>query len=377
MLAGLPDGEHHTGSPPGGDARAKSGEIPALSRNCDALRGRARSPACVAWEALEGGAGRGALRSILATREVDRLRRLLSFVTVALLAAGCGDGAVVVSTPSTTTTITGFPVRVQTDEGRVVIETRPERIVSMSSTATEMLYAIGAGPRIVATDLYSDYPPAANDTPKLDAFNFSAEAVAATEPDLVLLAFDTQGEVESLQALGITAVVFGPADRLEDVYAQLTEVGRAVGLEAEAAGLGGALEERITTALAAGARVGMGRTVYHEVDPTLYSANSSTFIGDVYARLGMDNIADQVADELGGGYPQLSAELILASDPDVIFTTDGLGLDDLAARPGWSTLTAVQEGRVFILDPDIASRWGPRTAGLVESVVAAMGQATG
>ena len=111
-------------------------------------------------------------------------------------------------------------------------------------------------------------------------------------------------------------------------------------------------------------------TFFHEVDNTLYSVTSSTFIGSLYSLLGLENIADP-ADADGFGYPQLTAEFILEADPDFIFLADvafGESAATLAARPGWETLSAVAEGRIIELDADIASRWGPRVVDFLEAI---------
>jgi len=120
---------------------------------------------------------------------------------------------------------------------------------------------------------------------------------------------------------------------------------------------------------------GTSLTVYHEIDNTLFSANSATFLGDIYQRLGLSNIADAVPDEFGSGYVQLSEEYLFSRDPDLIFLGDagfGESVESVVVRPGWESLTAVRNGAVFELDGDIAGRWGPRTVDLVDDIVAAI-----
>lgn len=249
----------------------------------------------------------------------------------------------------------------------------PSRIVSLSATHTEVLFAIGAGEQVVATDLTSNFPAEAEETPKLDSFNFDVEEVAALDPDLVVVAFDFQGEVAALEALDIPHLLLPPAVTLEEAYDQVIALGTAVGRTDEAAALATALRDRIDDALGSVPGSIDGRSVYHEVDATFYSANSATLLGEVYARLGLENLADDVPDEFGSGYVQLSAEAILDADPFFIVLGDtGFGVDasTLGERPGWAELDAVRSGRILELDPDIAGRWGPRTADLVERVAA-------
>jgi iron complex transport system substrate-binding protein len=110
---------------------------------------------------------------------------------------------------------------------------------------------------------------------------------------------------------------------------------------------------------------------YYELDDTFYSVTSKTFIGQLLRMLGLENIADAVGKG-SGGYPQLSAEYIIESDPDLIFLADtkccGQSAETVAKRPGWAGLTAVAEGGVVPLDDDVASRWGPRVVELLEPI---------
>jgi iron complex transport system substrate-binding protein len=274
---------------------------------------------------------------------------------------------VLVLTACTTT------VTVESDAGRLTLDDRPLRIVSLSATHTEMLYAVDAGELVAATDLTSNFPPAAEATAKVDAFNFNVEEIAATRPDLVITSFDFQGEVDALRAVGIPVLLLTPATSLDEAYAQIEILGEVTGRETEAAGLVSSMQARIEELIGSATRPSL--TVFHEVDNTLYSANSSTFLGDIYRRLGLTNIADAVPDEFASGYVQVSEEYLFSQDPDVIFLGDagfGESPESVGARPGWDSLTAVQNGAVFELDGDIAGRWGPRTVDLVEAIVAAL-----
>ncbi|MFH1331317.1 MAG: ABC transporter substrate-binding protein [Actinomycetota bacterium] len=290
-------------------------------------------------------------------------------LSMLVLAAACGGdsgGAVITAAPGG-----GFPVEV----AGTLIPAAPQRIVSASASHTEILYALGAGERVVATDQFSNFPPEADATPKLDAFNLGVEAVAALGPDLVVLSYDPGDLCAGLAALGIPTLLFAPPLTLEDAYGQMRSLGAATGLEAEAAVLVaavGADVERLVSTVADG---GSPLTYYYELDPTLYSLTSGTFVGGLFALLGMENIADR-ADGAGTGYPQLSAEFILAADPDLIFLADtkccGQSAATVAARPGWAGLQAVAGGRVVALDDDVASRWGPRLVDLLTVVAGAV-----
>lgn len=316
-----------------------------------------------------------ALRPVEEEGVVDR--RLLTIpLLLSLLVAACGDaGAPPPTEAMVAETGSGsFPVTVESATGAVTIEARPERIVSLSATHTEMLYAMGAGDQVVGTDLTSNFPPETESTTRVDAFNFDVEEVAALSPDLAVLAFDFNGEVEQLGAAGIPVLLLPPAADVEEALAQMVAVGEATGHGEQAAALAAALQEEITEVIAS-TEVPEGTVIFHEVDNTYFSANSSTFIGDIYRRFGLVNIADDAPDEAGAGFPQLSEEYIIASDPDIVFLADaafGETPELVAARPGWAAITAVRDDRVIALDGDVAGRWGPRTIDLVRQVAAAI-----
>lgn len=251
--------------------------------------------------------------------------------------------------------------------------TAPERIVSISPTATESLFAIGAGPQVVAVDDLSTYPATAPVT-GLSAFQPSVETIAAYDPDLVVLSFDPGDVLAGLRALSIPAILQPTASSLDDAYRQIEDLGAATGRVGEAAELVAEMQADIAEVVTSAPIGEPAPTYYHEIDPGLYSATSASFVGEVYGLFGLENIADP-ADAEGYGYPQLSAEWIVEQDPDLIFLADTLccGQDAtaVAARPGWAGLAAVRADRVVELDDDIASRWGPR----IVDMVAAIGEA--
>ncbi|WP_419855589.1 ABC transporter substrate-binding protein [Candidatus Poriferisodalis sp.] len=244
------------------------------------------------------------------------------------------------------------------------------RIVSISPTGTEILFAIGAGDRVVAVDQFSYYPPEAPVT-DLDGWNPNLEAIASYEPDLVVL--QTNGDlIAGLEALGIAFLAHDAPSVFDDVYAQIAHFGDVTGQVDEAAQLAADMQADIADLVAA-APDASGLTYYHELDNTLYSVTSGTFIGQVYGLFGLDNVADPAdADGSHFGYPQLSDEYLVDADPDLIFLADtlccGQNAETVAARPGWNQLSAVQEGRVVELSDDIVSRWGPRLVDFIAAI---------
>ena len=246
----------------------------------------------------------------------------------------------------------------------------PQRIVSLSPTATEDLFAIGAGPQVIAVDNDSNYPPSAPKS-KLSGYTPNAEAIAAYKPDLVVLSYNASHIEEALGKLQIAVLEQGAASNLSQAYAQLDQLGRVTGHAARAARVVAAMKAQIGAIVKGVPRPKPALTVYHEVDDNYYSATSKTFIGRVYALLGLKNIAD-AADKTGSGYPKLSGEYIVGADPTLIVLTDGQTVAKLKTRAGWSTIAAVKNGGVVTVNADISSRWGPRIVDFLRVISAAV-----
>jgi cobalamin transport system substrate-binding protein len=252
--------------------------------------------------------------------------------------------------------------------------TPPQRIVSLSPTATETLFAIGAGKQVVAVDDQSDYPAGAPRT-KLSGFTPNVEAIAGYKPDLVVVAYDPNGLSSTLRGLGIRVLVQDAAKTLAQTYAQIVQLGAVSGHAAPARALVTRMKAQIRRLVAAGAPRARGLSVYHELEPDLYSATSKTFIGQIYSLFGLKNIAD-AADKDGTGYPKLSAEYVVSASPDIVVLADirccGQTSRTVAARAGWKNVAAVKTGTIVRIDDSIASRWGPRIVNFVRAVAAAL-----
>jgi iron complex transport system substrate-binding protein len=249
----------------------------------------------------------------------------------------------------------------------------PHRIVSLSPTATESLYAIGAGKQVVAVDDQSDYP-AGTPMTKLSGYTPNIEAIASYRPDLVVVGFDPGGLVASLRKLKIRVLLQPAAATLKDAYAQILELGGVTGHAAKAKSVVAGMKTKIAS-IVAHARKDPGLSVYHELEPDLYSATSKTFIGRIYSLFGLHDIAD-AADSTGSGYPQLSAEYIIASNPSLIVLADvrccGQTRQTVSSRPGWNTISAVRNHAIVRIDDSIASRWGPRVVNFVRAIASAL-----
>lgn len=246
-----------------------------------------------------------------------------------------------------------------------------ERIVSLSPVATEMLYAIGAGDQVVAADDASDFPEEAPQT-TLSGIEPNLEAIAAYRPDLVVTQDGGPTDLEDgLKRMGIRLVAQPAAERLDDAYAQLRELGRLTGHADEADAVADRMRARIERAFG-GTPQGRPLTVFHELSPDLYTAASRTFVGRVYARMGVRNVADPAARRAGTQYPQLSPEAVVSADPDVVVLGDVDCCDQsaatVAARTGWRDVSAVRTGAVVEVPDAVANRWGPRFPAFVEHV---------
>ena len=267
-----------------------------------------------------------------------------------------------------------FPVTIVTAGGKVTIAKKPRRIVSLSPTATESLFAIGAGSQVIAVDDQSDYPKSAPKT-SLSGFTPNVEAIAAYRPDLVIIAYDPKGLSSALKRLSIKVIHHDGATSFKGAYQQIRQLGLVTGHEAEAMRLIGRMKTKIDRIVRTSRARASDLSVYHELTPDLYSATSKTFVGKVYAALGLRNIAD-AADTAGTGYPQLSAEYIVSASPDVIVLADtvccGQKPSTVAARPGWDRISAVRTGSIVRIDDSIASRWGPRLVNFFRAMASAL-----
>jgi len=307
------------------------------------------------------------------------IRRLVlaALATVTLAATGCTGGGTTPAPNATSGAAGSYPVTVASPGGPVTVDKQPVRVVSMSPTATEMLFAIGAGKQVTAADSLSNYPAEAPRT-DLSSFKPNAEAIAARNPDLVVVAYDTDKLVDSLQKLKIPVYVATAAKTIDDTYRQLDDLGRLTGHTPDADGLVTRMKGDIDTIVKGVPHRSKKLTYYYELDQQLYTATSKTFIGSLFARLDLENVADK-ADKTSNGYPQLSGEYVLQANPDLVFLADSRCCQQnkatVSSRAGWNNLTAVKTGQVYELDDDIASRWGPRTVDLLRTVAAALAKA--
>jgi iron complex transport system substrate-binding protein len=289
-------------------------------------------------------------------------RRVLigSLVALTSLVAACGGD----TKDSGSSSVTEAPVSTE------VVDDTPQRIVSLSPTHTEILFALGAGDQVVAVDSMSNYPAeSASVLTDISGYEPNVEAISALEPDLVVIGDDFSGLAEQLSTIGIESWVSPAPMTLDEAYEQIVELGDVVGRLDNAQSVTQKMKDDIAEIVATIEIPATPISYYHELDDTYYSVTGNTFIGSIYDLFGMRNIAD--ATEGDTDYPQLSAEFIVSQDPNVIFLADvnlGVTAETVAARPGWSGLSAVVSGNIVAINDDIASRWGPRLVEFVQAV---------
>lgn len=290
------------------------------------------------------------------------------FLTTFAIAAcgddGNGDATLATSTPAASQSL--YPLTIEQSDGvDLVLDEAPQRIVSLSPYATEILCEIGAGDQLAAVDLFANCPSGGTDKPELDSFEPSLEAIAGFEPDLVYV--DGEGILEALRQIDIQVLYLTLPSSLDEVLERIVEFGLVVDREAEAEALVESLTERIDAVEETVSVIEEGPRIFHELDTTYFTVSPESFIGDFYNILKAQNIA--AGGE--GEYLQLTAEVIVERDPEVIILADeaaGVTVESLNDRPGWDTLTAVKEGRVCLVDPDIVSRPGPTIADGLEAL---------
>ncbi|ASW53199.1 ABC transporter substrate-binding protein [Plantactinospora sp. KBS50] len=307
-------------------------------------------------------------------RRTPALVAVLAAATLAV--TGCGGGNDTPAAPASASDA-AYPVSV----GTVTLTEQPTKIVSLSPTATEMLFAIGAGSQVAAVDDQSNYPPEAPKT-DLSGYQPNAEAIAGSSPDLVVLANDTNKIVDQLTKLKVPVYVAPAAKTLDDTYQQISDLGRLTGHADQATALNGQMKNDIDKLITDLPRpAGKKLRYYYELDPNYYTVTDQTFVGALFGELGLTSIANSAdKDGSAGGYPQLSPEVVIDAGPDFVFLADvnccQQTPEKVSERAGWGGIPAVTQHRVVALDDDIASRWGPRTVDLVRTVADAVAAAS-
>ena len=240
------------------------------------------------------------------------------------------------------------------------------RIVSLSTTHTEVIKTLGGENYLVGVDSFSktDLP-----VEKIDVFSVTAEDLVRLNPDLVVIAFDFNGISEGLESLEINYTLLPPAKNFEDVYSQIEEIGNLINKVGESKNLVSLMKNDVKEIIEGFS--GENIRVFHEIGFTygIYTINENSFIGEIYNLLGIENIANLKEDPFGSGYPEFSEEEVINSDPNLIVVGHSDYLNkDLSTRIGWEEITAVESRNFYFLDENLANNWGPSTVDLVNTL---------
>jgi len=260
--------------------------------------------------------------------------------------------------------------------GSVTLPAQPTAIVSLSPSATEMLYAMDAGSQVKAVDKYSNYPPG---TPRtgMSALQVNVESLIGVRPDLVILPNADNKLEAKLKAVSIPLLVLPAAAKIADVYSEIATLGQATGHVEQATSEADGIRTSLQRIAASVPKKSPAPTYFYELSPDYYSVTSDTFVGQVLGLLGLHSIADSAQGAAkSGGYPQLSSEFIVKANPDYIFLADTIccaqTVGKVAKRAGWSQMAAVTGHHVVPLSDDVASRWGPRIVVLLKTIADAL-----
>ena len=279
-----------------------------------------------------------------------------------LLVLGISCGEDPSATPRPTPTPAPFPLVITDSNGlEVTFDGPPERIVAYSSAPVEMLFAMGEGGRIVGTHDFTTYPPETEDIPKVgSAFNINQEKIVEMEPDLIFTFYD--GSLPDLENLGTKVLYLETPDTFEGIAERIrmwgiitnnVEAAERVAVEFEARVK--ALEERL-------APVEEGPRVFQD-NSSFFSPGPDTLVGNLYTLLKAQNIAHDTS-----GYTQLSPEVIVERDPQVIIVTFSDTLQVYQDDPAFQNVSAVRNGRLFAIDADLLSIAGPRIVEGIEEL---------
>ncbi len=314
---------------------------------------------------------------------------LLAGILAFSLTAGCSAGATADTTAKNTaadttasaaassdvpesptaaeTSIDSASVKVTDMAGReIVLEKPAEKIVAVTASDCEILYAIGAGDKLVGRGEYCDYPAEVANLPSVESgAETNIEQIIALDPDVVIMNFmaQTKEQVAALENAGIT-VVMNNAVTIDDIYTSIALLGAITGKDSEAASVISGMKS-VFDSIGQSSEA-TGKTVYFEVSPLeygLWTAGKGTFMDEIANLLGLTNIFADV-----DGWGEVSQEQVIERNPDYIvtiamYTGDGVKpVDEIAGRDGWQNISAVKNGLIYNVDSNEISRPGPRIA---------------
>jgi len=313
-------------------------------------------------------------------KQANKYWLILMACSLILLLSACKPAPQAQSSPPTTTSLpspTPAPIVIKDGLGHDInLEKPAQRVASLAPSNTEILFAIGAGTQVVARDSFSDYPEQANQIRNVGGGfgEIDTETLVSLQPDLVLLAeINPVEQVQTLESLGLKVFYLNNPKDLEGMYENLRIVARLVGHEGEADTLIEGLRARVAEVEQKVENVSERPLVFYELDGTdpnaPWTSGPGTFIDLLLDKAGGSNLGSS----LESAWVQISVEELIAKNPDIIllgdFTYGGVKPEDVIARPGWKTIAAVQNQRVYPFDDNLVSRPGPRMVDGLEALV--------
>jgi iron complex transport system substrate-binding protein len=278
-------------------------------------------------------------------------------------------------TAAPTRTAVSYPLTISDDNNRkVTINKQPQKVISLAPSNTEIVYALGQGSKLVARDDFSDFPAEAQSLPKIGAMTINFEQIVALNPDLVLAAGITAPDIiKKLEDLKLTVVVIGSArTTMDSILADVKLVGQALGAPDDAQRVVDSMQNKLDGLRAKAASAKSRPKVYWELDATdpgkPFSVGPGNFIDGIITLAAGQNVFGSVSTP----FPQVSAEQVIAANPEVIILSDasyGITPASLKARKGWDVIAALKNNKVFPIDDSLVSRPGPR---VVDGLEAAM-----
>ncbi|MGP1907655.1 ABC transporter substrate-binding protein [Metabacillus sp. JX24] len=261
-----------------------------------------------------------------------------------------------------------YPVTVTDDAGNeITLEEKPEKIVSLLPSTTEILFALGLQDEIAGVSDYDNYPEEAAKIEKVGAQDLNAEKIIALQPDLALLQeyhAQNHGEIiKQFEAAGIKVFIVGSQTSFDQVYTAIRTIGKATDTLDQADRIIKDMEEKVASIKEKAKEVKKPKRVWIEVSPQpeIYTTGKGTFMNEMLEMIGAENVA--ASEE---GWVKMDEEKIISSNPDTIITTYGYYVENPAeqvlSRSGWNSIKAVQSKQVFDVNSDLVTRPGPRLA---------------
>lgn len=288
-----------------------------------------------------------------------KLLVIAALVTAILFATNaCGQTVQPSAAPAPATvspTAPMFPLTITDSNGNnITLQKPPERIVAIDSAAVEILFAIGEGKRVVGTHKFVTYPPETASIEKIgDAFNINLEKIAALKPDLIYIFYPKF--MPDLQALGVPVLYLKTPASLKEVAGQIRLWGKITGRPDAAEQLATKFENDIATVTKKIQNVTDGPKVYHDASPGLWTTGSGSLVDEIYTLLKAKNIFEDIS-----GYKQVSAEQIVARDPQVIISVFPDGPAQFTSNTTFKNIAAVKGKQVFVIDGSLLDTPGPR-----------------